>query len=124
MFRRRAVPAVMATLVSLRQKVDIFSGDATNFADLVKADGVIVDFFTDWCGPCKAVAPKFEALSNKEEYHGVKFLKVNVEENEEVGAMHKIRSIPTFVAYKDGKVVGHVEGADIATVEALVKNIK
>ncbi len=99
-----------------------FSGSADDFTKKMAAGSTIVDFYTEWCGPCKAVAPTFEKLSK--EYEGkVNFLKVNVEEHEEVGAMHDIRSIPTFVGFRDGKMIGRIEGADITQVQNLLKTL-
>ncbi len=99
-----------------------FEGSADDFKKQIASGSVIVDFYTDWCGPCKAIAPAFEKLSK--EHEGVKFLKVNVEENEEVGALHDVRSIPTFVGFRDGKMVGRIEGADIGQLTALAKSVK
>lgn len=113
---RAAAPAALA-----RYKVEAFSGSVAEFKAKIGDGPAVVDFYTDWCGPCKAFAPKFDSLSNSKEFSGVKFLKVNVEESEELGGAFDIRSIPTFVGLKNGKVVGKpVEGASENSVKALL----
>ncbi|MDR1948692.1 MAG: thioredoxin [Spirochaetaceae bacterium] len=71
---------------------------------------VLVDFWADWCRPCKAVAPLLEQLA--EEYSGrIKIAKVNVDEQNDLAGQHNIVSIPTMFIYKDGKVVRQKVGA-------------
>jgi thioredoxin 1 len=62
---------------------------------------VFVDFYADWCGPCKMAAPVVEALS--EEYPEVKFVKVNVDDLPEIAGQYGIMSIPTMIAFKNGE---------------------
>ncbi len=76
----------------------------------------IIDFWAEWCGPCKAMAPVFEKLSEK--YEGkVVFAKVNVDEAGATAAKYGIMSIPSLVLFKDGKnvdqVVGHRSEEDL-----------
>ena len=59
-----------------------------------------VDFYADWCGPCKRIAPTLEKLS--EEYKNVLFLKVNVDELESLSGYYKIRAMPTFLVFEKG----------------------
>ena len=71
---------------------------------------VLVDFWADWCGPCKMVAPVVEELAS--EYDGtVKFAKVDVDANPVTAGKYGVRSIPTLLIFKDGKPVGQVVGA-------------
>ena len=69
----------------------------------------IVDFYADWCGPCKVVSPILEELS--ESMKDVKFVKVNVDENQELAAKYSVFSIPTFLIFKDGEVKNQFVGA-------------
>lgn len=71
---------------------------------------VIVDFYTDWCGPCKAMAPIYKELSEKEEYQDILFLKVNTEENQALGMRYQIRSIPTVMTFLEKDVLGQFAG--------------
>jgi thioredoxin 1 len=71
---------------------------------------VIVDFWAEWCGPCKVIGPLLEELSR--EYEGrVKVVKMDVEENPQTPGKFGIRNIPTVLYFKDGKVVDKQVGA-------------
>ena len=71
---------------------------------------VLVDFWADWCGPCKMVAPIVDELA--EEFDGkVKFAKVDVVTNPQTSLSFGIRSIPSLLVFKDGKVIDQVVGA-------------
>ena len=76
---------------------------------------VVVDFYADWCGPCKIIAPVIHRLS--EEYQGkVKFVKVDTDANQELAVQFGIMSIPTVMFFSKGKVEDIVIGAVPATV--------
>lgn len=83
-----------------------------NFASEVEnADKpVLVDFWAEWCGPCKMIGPIVEELAS--EYGGkVKVGKVNVDNNPEISVKYGIRSIPSLLIFKDGKVADQIVGA-------------
>lgn len=70
---------------------------------------VLVDLYADWCGPCRMLAPVLEELSAK--YEGkVTFVKVNVDNDPEVAQRFGVVSIPTLIAFKDGKVIRQTSG--------------
>lgn len=73
-----------------------FNEDVLNFKGTC-----IVDFWAPWCGPCKMFGPIFEKTSK--EYKNIKFLKVNVDENEEICKKYGVMSIPTTIVFKNGK---------------------
>jgi len=79
--------------------------------EVVKSDiPVIVDFWAAWCGPCRAIAPIVEEISN--DYAGkVKVGKLDVDNNQEIAGRYGVQSIPTLLIFKDGKVVDRVIGA-------------
>ena len=85
--------------------------DDTFEAEVIGADvPVLVDFWADWCAPCKMIAPIVEQLA--EEYDGkVKFAKLDVDSNPTVASTFGIRSIPTLLIFKGGSPVGQVIGA-------------
>jgi len=71
---------------------------------------VVVDFWAPWCGPCRMMAPAFEAAAAQLPLKA-QFVKVNTEEAQELGARFGIRSIPTIMVFKNGQVVHQVSGA-------------
>jgi thioredoxin 1 len=85
--------------------------DASFETDVIKsAEPVVVDFWAEWCGPCRMIGPSLEEIS--EEMAGkVKIVKINVDENPGVSAKLGIRSIPTLMLFKDGKLAAQKVGA-------------
>jgi thioredoxin 1 len=85
--------------------------DATFEKEVLKSDiPVLVDFWAVWCGPCKAIAPTVEELAKQ--YKGkVKVAKMDVDEHQQVPQQYGIRSIPTLLVFKGGRVVDTIVGA-------------
>ncbi|XP_033737716.1 thioredoxin-1-like [Pecten maximus] len=80
---------------------------------------VVVDFFATWCGPCKAISPRIEEFSK--EFTNVVFLKVDVDEAEDVAAEKGISAMPTFKFFKNGGEVGEVVGASEAKIKEAIE---
>jgi len=84
--------------------------DNQNFNATIKNnDVVLVDFYADWCGPCKALAPILESVSNQFDGKAV-IAKVNVDKNPELSAQFEVRSIPSLFYFKNGELVGKQTG--------------
>ncbi|XP_078070167.1 thioredoxin-like [Mustelus asterias] len=84
---------------------------------------VVIDFFATWCGPCEAIAPKFEDLAKK--YTNVLFYKVDVDETGEVAEKCDVSAMPTFLFFKNGKKVDDgVIGADSNKLEEKIKALQ
>ncbi|HUN12128.1 MAG TPA: thioredoxin [Rhabdaerophilum sp.] len=85
--------------------------DKSFAADVLQsAVPVVVDFWAPWCGPCKMIAPALDEIAG-EMAGKVKVVKVNVDENQEVAAQFGIRSIPTLMVFKGGKLAATKVGA-------------
>lgn len=85
--------------------------DASFETEVLKSDGpVVVDFWAEWCGPCKMIAPALEEIS--EEMDGaVKITKLNIDENQDMPMKYGVRSIPMLILFKDGEPMATQVGA-------------
>lgn len=79
-----------------------------NFEELTKDGLVLVDFYADWCGPCKMIAPVLEEIDNEDQ--DVNIVKVNVDEQGVLAQRYGVMSIPTLVLFKDGQKVDQLVG--------------
>lgn len=93
---------------------DTFENEVLN-----STETVIADFYADWCGPCKMIAPILEEISNE---GASKVCKVNVDNEPELAMKYKITSIPTLLIFKDGKQTTRVSG--YRTKEQILELIK
>ncbi|KAF8736857.1 hypothetical protein AX14_013789 [Amanita brunnescens Koide BX004] len=94
------------------------------FKEKINADEYSVfDFWAQWCGPCRAISPAFEGLAANDT-SGVKFYKVNVDEQREVSQEAGIKAMPTFMLFKSGVKVGELVGANVEGLTQLIAKAK
>lgn len=84
---------------------------------------VVIDFYATWCGPCKMIAPAIERME-KEMKDSVVFLKVDVDETDDIAAEYKIEAMPTFIFIKNKEVKEKFSGASEAKITDLIKQFK
>jgi thioredoxin 1 len=75
---------------------------------LTSCTPVLVDFYADWCGPCKAMSPVLDQFASRNP--GVTVMRVNVDENRDIAQYYRIRSIPTLMVFKNGKLTARKTG--------------
>jgi thioredoxin 1 len=95
----------------MNQETSVTHATTLNFDEevLLSRTPVVVDFYADWCGPCKMLAPLLERAAA--DYAGrVKVVKVNVDDENDLAARYRISGIPTLVFFKDGKAADPVVG--------------
>lgn len=76
-----------------------------NFKELIKEGVHLVDFYAEWCGPCKMMGPVLEGIEDK-----IDIIKVNIDEHEDLASEYRIMSIPTLIFFKDGEIVNELVG--------------
>lgn len=94
----------------------------SDFNDIINSDKpTLVDFYADWCGPCKVMSPIIEQTKNTLGDTAT-VLKINIDNNQEVARKYQIRSIPTLMIFKDGEVVWRQSG--VPQKEMIVESVK
>ncbi len=93
-----------------------------SFKDIIKGEKpVLVDFYADWCGPCKQQAPILKQLADRSGDR-IRIVKVNVDHSQAAAQQYQIRSIPTMILFKDGKIVWRQSGVQsLNTLEGLAR---
>jgi thioredoxin 1 len=94
--------------------------DQKVYEKLIKDNKIVfIDFYAQWCGPCKRISPYIEELS--EIFDNVKFIKIDVEQMEELSISFKIEAMPTFVILKNGKEETRIVGCDKDKLKKMLK---
>lgn len=96
--------------------------EITQLTEIPTDTKVIIDFYADWCGPCKRVAPVFVELADK--FPNVTFLKVNVDDSGEIAEGFEVTSLPTFVFLNKGNIYKRIEGANMNELISTLENLQ
>ena len=80
------------------------------FNEIVTKGKVFVDFYANWCGPCKMLAPVLEEMDEKGEFNNITVIKVDVDAAPEIAAKFGIQSIPTLLLFNNGELINHALG--------------
>ncbi len=121
---------LVAKFISIEKEYAMATVDITadTFEDIInKNDIVIVDFWAEWCGPCKSFAPIYDQVSEQEEYKDIVFGKIDTESEQELGAHFQIRSIPTLMIFREQVVLfsqpGMMNASQLADVIGKVRDL-
>jgi thioredoxin 1 len=105
----------------LRSRSRLEHVDKTNFKETVLQSEVpvLIDFYADWCGPCRVLGPLLEEIAT--EIPNAKIVKLNIDESPELATQYRVNAVPSLKVFKKGKVVGqHVGLADKRQLQALL----
>ena len=95
---------------NVSDEISVIDLDASNFEKQIAKDGLtLVDFWAEWCGPCKSMHPIFTRLAKK--YEHVSFARVNVDTNQNIAMKFGVQSIPTFIMFRNGTPIDKMIGA-------------
>jgi thioredoxin 1 len=98
-------------------------GDLENLKDAIfeSKKPIFVDFYTEWCGPCKRISPEINKMAAENKH--IQFIKIDIDKDHEVAEEFGIRSVPTFYAIVDKKIIGSAKGADLKSIQELIRKI-
>ncbi|CDI05123.1 MAG: thioredoxin [Candidatus Nitrosotenuis sp.] len=93
-----------------QSQVEVVDLDSSNFDHMVSSNNlVLVDFWAEWCGPCRMMHPVFTRMAKK--YRHIKFARVNVDNSQDIAMRFGVQSIPTFIMFRAGQAVDRMIGA-------------
>lgn len=93
----------------------------SDFDNFISKGDTVIDFYADWCGPCKMMEPHYKKAAEK--FTKVKFAKVNVDKEADLAGRFNVMSIPTTIVFRDGDMVdSHTGGMGLEAIERLIKD--
>ena len=97
-------------LNNILDKIPVMELTSENFNhEMANNDLLLVDFWAEWCGPCKSMHPIFTRMAKK--YKRVRFARVNVDKSQDIAMKYGVQSIPTFIMFKNGEIANTMVGA-------------
>jgi len=110
---------------NLRMSKTVHIASTAQFSALLGSSSIIVaDFYADWCGPCKAIAPLYEQLSQQlSRPNRITFAKINTDRQQELAQAYGVRAMPTFIIFKNARKVETITGADHKKLSEAVKKL-
>ena len=97
-------------LNNILDKTPVIELTSENFnQEMINNDLLLVDFWAEWCGPCKSMHPIFTRMAKK--YKRVRFARVNVDNAQDIASKYGVQSIPTFIMFKNGEIANTMVGA-------------
>jgi thioredoxin 1 len=105
---------------------DIINATDNNFNEVIKSSKyVLVDFWAEWCGPCRNVLPMVEEIAKNNDNDDLSVVKVNIDDNPLTPSEYKVRTIPTLIIFKDGEVAQTKIGASsVADLQKFIDDNK
>lgn len=111
-----------ATQIPEENQGKVIKLDASNFNDFIKGDICVVDFYADWCAPCRAMAPILDKFA--QENKNIKVGKINIDNAQQIATKYEIRSVPCFIVLKNGTEVHRMLGSsDFATFSSELQKV-
>ncbi|KAG6367635.1 hypothetical protein INS49_001828 [Diaporthe citri] len=97
-------------------------GSSSEWRQILQSTIVVADFYADWCGPCKMIAPTFESLATKfSKPKRITFAKINVDNQKDIASQYGVRAMPTFMIFKNGSAIDTIQGANPPALTAAVE---
>lgn len=101
--------------------MSVYVESSSEWRQILQTTIVVADFYADWCGPCKVIAPTFEGLAVKyTKPKRIAFAKINVDKLSDIASQYGVRAMPTFMIFKNGSAIKTIQGANPQALSAAV----